>query len=44
MDQLLSSVDLVARADQVHGLLGPNAAGKTTLKRVLLGSRAPVLS
>ena len=33
----LSNVDIVATPGQLHGLLGPNSAGKTTLMRILLG-------
>ena len=34
---VLTGVDLTAQPGQLHGLLGPNGACKTTLMRVLLG-------
>jgi ABC-2 type transport system ATP-binding protein len=35
--QALAGVDLTVRTGEVHGFLGPNAAGKSTTIRVLLG-------
>jgi ABC-type sugar transport system ATPase subunit len=37
----LEGVDLVARAGEVHGLVGANGAGKTTLLHVLGGITSP---
>ena len=37
----LRGVDLVARAGEVHGLIGENGAGKSTLVKILSGSVQP---
>lgn len=37
----LKGIDLVVATGQVHGLLGPTGAGKTSLLRVLAGRLAP---
>ncbi|MEM9800417.1 MAG: sugar ABC transporter ATP-binding protein [Planctomycetota bacterium] len=37
----LAGVDLVARAGEIHALLGENGAGKSTLMKVLSGAVAP---
>ncbi len=38
---ILREVDLVARAGEMVGLIGPNGSGKTTLLQVLANLRAP---
>jgi iron complex transport system ATP-binding protein len=38
---LLEGVDLVMRAGEMIGLVGPNGSGKTTLLRILANLRAP---
>jgi ABC-2 type transport system ATP-binding protein len=38
---VLQGVDLAVRPGEIHGLLGPQTAGKTTLLRVLSGALAP---
>ena len=38
---LLEGVDLVMRAGEMVGLVGPNGSGKTTLLRILANLRAP---
>jgi ABC-type multidrug transport system ATPase subunit len=37
----LSAVDLVVGPGEIHGLIGPRGAGKTSLLRVLAGELAP---
>ena len=37
----LAGVDLTVETGEVHGLLGPNCAGKSTLLRILFGLVAP---
>ena len=38
---LLQGVDLVVRAGETVGLIGPNGSGKTTLLRILANLRPP---
>jgi ribose transport system ATP-binding protein len=39
--RVLSSVDLVARAGEVHALIGQNGSGKSTLIKILSGYHVP---